>query len=187
VGLAARNVYFETTYRLAEVSDCRQSRKLADEAWKTHQGGHPTSKEYEKGFKAGFSEFIFDGRTYRPAPPPYLLTRQHKAAASQAALEDWIHGYEDGVAAAQQSGLRRLVVVPPDALARPPFPAPLPSATLGDWWEPPVVLGPPVPLVGPLGDQPIPPAQPHSEAAGPVELHTPRKLDWTPAAPQKGS
>jgi hypothetical protein len=97
--------------------ECKRNRQLADEAWGSFFSKHPTleySKDFESGFKEGFSDFLYSGGTGAPPPVPprcywnfkYETPEGHKAA------ENWFAGFRAGAENARESGYRKLVLVP---------------------------------------------------------------------------
>jgi hypothetical protein len=180
--LTAENVCFECSYQTDEIWEYWRDRRLAGEAWKTHAQAFPNlcnryeSAEYERGFKDGFADYLYDGRTYRPALPHRYLAARYETPEGQRLIEDWYAGYHFGVTAAQASGYRQFVVLPPQATQPRPFPPAPAYSGIAGWPVPPPA--PPGLMVPPLAS--IPAQQPR-----PVEvpvLPPPRIVEPEPTA-----
>lgn len=103
-------------YKDNHATDVR-ARELARQAWQEmDNGGGPGgfSNDYAKGFEDGFAEFLdFGGSgTPPPVPPRSYWKIEYQTPQGHQAIEDWYAGYAQGSGAAQESGLRRLFVVP---------------------------------------------------------------------------
>jgi hypothetical protein len=147
-------------------------RRLADDSWKQLKStGLVTefSADYERGFKDGYTDYLFAGGNGQPPPVPprdYWGVR-NKTPEGQQAAEDWFAGYRHGAAAAMDSGLRPLMIVPASVPPPPPGPpGPVPAAEQA---PPPSEevpqLPPPRPLMPPANGEPAketkaPPAGP---------------------------
>ncbi len=113
----ARNLSFEAVLCVDRKVACVHDRCLADAAWAEVQHAHPEqhfSADYVCGFKRGYAEFL---RTGAPVGPPPIPSRWYwkvcyETPAGHQAMEDWMAGFTQGVAAARASGERALVAVP---------------------------------------------------------------------------
>jgi hypothetical protein len=155
--LVCHGVYVVTFKTAQYVSDCREknrNRKWAEAAWKDVQKadpGAPYSEDYGKGFKEGFTTFVYRGGTGEPPPvaPPRYRTLKYQTPEGYQAIQDWFAGYRHGVDVAQKGGYRQWVTGPtslrcqgpvsphPPVEANPPVPAPPPHEFLPD---PPKVM-----------------------------------------------
>jgi hypothetical protein len=148
-------------------SECYQTLRdcaRAKEAWRAAQVECPDqafSRDYGCGFKAGFRDYLDAGGSGEPpAVPPfrYRLSGYDSPAGHQA-IEDWYAGFRHGSAAARDSGLRALNVVPlsappVDAVAEGAGPASLifnPGGPPGDGLPPPPVVPDELPPPRPVG------------------------------------
>lgn len=87
--------------------------KLADQAWqKIAHNGHSYSKDYQKGFKEGFADYLQNGGTGEPPPLPPRHYWDDASFAGRQAAEDWFAGFRHGSATARETGYRELIVVP---------------------------------------------------------------------------
>ncbi|HXG09750.1 MAG TPA: hypothetical protein VNK04_08170 [Gemmataceae bacterium] len=159
VAHATRNLSHETHRAANEVCMRARNRKAADAAWdqvRQSSPGVPFSRDYARGFKDGFLDYLEAGGTGEPPPVPdkRYWGVHYQTVEGHQAMEDWFAGYRHGAAAAQQSGLREVIMLP---VSLPAGPAPLQGS------------GPVHPSLGP---SPTPP----SEAVLPL----PRKLEVPP-------
>src|SRR5262245_6158477 len=63
-GNVARTTCVELRHRTEEGLERFRNRRLAERAWKEVQAscpGQPHSKEYARGFKAGYADYLFEG------------------------------------------------------------------------------------------------------------------------------
>lgn len=178
-GIAAHNLAYETALKTDNALACLRDRCLASMAWKTVKRTDPTpgcSKDYIRGFKDGFADYLHTGGCGRPAPLPprhswltyYRRTRCHKAA------DDWLAGFQFGAATAQARVHRKLAAVPsPETgpLLPPPTPMPGPGGIYLP--PPPPNVSSPDSLIEPelLSPTPLPlaPEDPQSAAQPPTE------------------
>jgi hypothetical protein len=113
----ARNLSFEAVLCVDRKAACVHYHRLADAAWAEVRHAHAEqyfSADYVRGFKRGYTEFL---RTGAPAGPPPIPSRWYwkvcyETPAGHQAMEDWMAGFTQGVAAARASGERALVAVP---------------------------------------------------------------------------
>lgn len=111
---------------LSARDDCverSRNRRLAEEAWKDVQQAapdQPYTVHYARGFKDGFADFLYAGGSGEPpvVPPRPYQGVAYETPEGQQAVENWFAGFRHGARAAQESGLRNLVVVP--VSLRPP-------------------------------------------------------------------
>jgi hypothetical protein len=160
--------------------ECRRNRELADEAWGSFFSKHPTleySKDFECGFKEGFSDYLYSGGTGAPPPVPprcywnykYETPEGHKAA------QNWFAGFRAGAESARESGYRKLVLVatstciPTSGTQMSPLPSPSQSAapdkSPGSGTGMEEMLPPPKPV--PNSDKPATEKSPTSEPPPP--------------------
>src|SRR5438552_2037945 len=161
--ITVRNLAYESALQTDNVLTCLRNRRLANAAWGQAQGadpGHEYSKDYARGFKDGFADYLdADGCGGPPPLPPrcyWLLP--YRTPPGHAASHDWFAGFQHGLAAAQASGYRRWATVPSSA----PGPA---------------TLHPPLPPPPPPNGLPSPPG-------GEPELPLPRQLGPAPGDPE---
>lgn len=197
--LTARNLKYETCYYSTECITHERCRKLALNAWnETLATGHVPnpSEDYASGFQDGFAEYLERGGMGVPPPMPprrYWKPRYQTPEGHQA-IQEWYAGYAHGAAAARESGLRELIVVPssvtgshgpvlpglpvlPPPMIKPeevaPTPRPLPSGSQSVVPQPPPTV--PVPL-------PPPSVAPPAPQSAPQETNLPKSP--SPPGPQ---
>jgi hypothetical protein len=106
------------TRMLDSVDDVREqhrNRKYAAAAWKQIAGADPDkySADHARGFVEGFADYLFSGKGDPPVVPPARYRGfRYQTPQGYQAIEDWFAGYRQGVAAAIDSGYRRLVTGP---------------------------------------------------------------------------
>src|SRR5207248_2959690 len=88
-----------------------RDRKLANAAWGRVMScglGAWYSADYERGFKDGYTDYLFAGGNGQPppVPPRDYWGVQNKTPEGQQAAEDWFAGYRHGAASAMDSGYR---------------------------------------------------------------------------------
>jgi hypothetical protein len=117
------------------ISDCvddarerRRNWKCAEGTWQQIRASDPLaySRDYAQGFKEGFAEYLYSGKEDPPAVAPAQYRRfSYQTPQGYRAIEDWFAGYRYGVAAAIETGYRRLVTAPVSAplASVPPEPA----------------------------------------------------------------
>ncbi|MGF1583139.1 MAG: hypothetical protein ACFCD0_27780 [Gemmataceae bacterium] len=107
---------YRTHEEVREVRERQRYRKWAQTAWaRTIQHGQAVdaSKDYEEGFIAGFSEYLYSGNDKDPVlPPKHYRNGKYQTAQDGNATNDWFAGFRHGAAAAQQTGFRQLVTGP---------------------------------------------------------------------------
>jgi hypothetical protein len=127
-----------TTTTVQAVSDCleqHRNRQWADGVWDdliAHNPGIAPSADYERGFKAGFADYLYRGGPVElPALPPWRYRwLKYRSPEGAAAVRDWFAGYRYGAAVVRDSGLRRWVTVQvgplvdltPPPVVKPPAP-----------------------------------------------------------------
>jgi hypothetical protein len=172
---AARDVSYEVKLKVQECLEEHRNVKTAEDSWKQTCAGKPLSRDYERGYKDGFADYLRAGGTGLPPPTP----EGHQA------IEQWYAGYREGSAAAQASGLRRLVLVPTHANLLPASPPPLPPPPPPTLPAPPSMpavqmeqlpnprvlpSAEPIPAAVPTRQAPIPPVPPADEPPPAIEL-----------------
>jgi hypothetical protein len=122
------NIYFNAARNLLEapvdradngVTFCR-FRKEADVAWEAFSGANPDhhySSHFERGFKFGFVDYLEDNG---PGKPPYLPIwcfrhDNYESPEGFQKIADWDAGFQEGTAAAVNSGLREYYILPTPA------------------------------------------------------------------------
>jgi hypothetical protein len=144
-GNMARTTSCEVGHFAREGLERIRDRHLAEEAWKQVQASCPDraySKDYARGFKAGYADYLFEGGPCEPPPfpPESYWGIGYQTPDGVRAMAEWNTGFRDGAAAAEASGLREVMVLP---LTDDPPPGPPP---------PPA---PPGPAPAPAGDEPL--------------------------------
>lgn len=114
---STRNLIFEPARVITECQERTRNRFLANEAWdeiRKHSPNVDYSKDYVKGFKAGFADYLYAGGTGTPPPlpPRHYWTVHYQTPEGFRAIEDWFAGFREGTAVAQQSGLRQELTIP---------------------------------------------------------------------------
>jgi hypothetical protein len=112
------------------------NRELARRAWAQLAASDPSvcsSPEYRDGFIDGYADYLNLGGTGAapPIPPRRYWNVDYKCPGGVEAIQAWYAGFEQGAAAAKESGIREVEVVPSSVLLPPP--------------EPPMAMGPEVP------------------------------------------
>ena len=120
-----------------------RNRKRAEEAWANcvRGSGAEWTKDYQRGFIDGYSEYLTGGGNGEPpASPPFRYRlRRYQTPDGLRAIEDWYAGYRHGASMAQVSGVRETIVIP---LSQLPGYATNPYPTIYAPAEPP--LAPPI-------------------------------------------
>lgn len=108
-----------------DISDCMDDARERKRNWKCAEGTweqirttdpHAYSPDYAQGFKEGFAEYLYSGKEDAPAVAPAHYRRfSYQTPQGYRAIEDWFAGYRCGVAAATETGYRRLVTAPVSA------------------------------------------------------------------------
>ncbi len=115
-----RNFALVTGRCIEEARERHRDRRWAEEAWAQVSQENPRSTDYAKGFKEGFTDYLYAGGNGDPpimAPPCYRRLR-YQTQEGYLAVQQWFAGYRHGAAEAQARGLREFVVGP-SALHRP--------------------------------------------------------------------
>jgi hypothetical protein len=117
VSNAYHNLSYEVKLSSAEVQEHGYYEKLALASWQeTVQGDdcREIPKDYERGFKDGFIDFVEFGGSGKPpsVPPKCYWEPQYRTPDGAAAIQAWYAGFRQGVAVAQRSGYRRWVTLP---------------------------------------------------------------------------
>jgi hypothetical protein len=116
----ARTLVAEPAHYPTYLEHCvlqRQTRKLAETAWQETAGaaGRAPQGCYADGFKEGYADFLQYGGNGEPPPiPPRDYWNEATPPGRTAAME-WFDGFRHGAAAAKQTGLRELIIVPASA------------------------------------------------------------------------
>jgi hypothetical protein len=95
----------------------REIARLADAAWKEYScspAGRNRPTEFEKGFRAGFTDYLdSDGNGQPPASPPsHLRCSILRTPKQNQDIDDWFAGWRLGAENAAQSGARERIAVP---------------------------------------------------------------------------
>jgi len=181
--ITVRNLAYESALQTDNVLTCRRNRRLAHEAWTQAQSadpGHEYSKDYARGFKDGFADYLDAGGCGGPPPLParHYWWIHYRTPQGHAAVTDWFAGFQHGVARAKESGFREWVTAPsptpgPEILHPPPPPPnglpfppsgepvlPFPRQLLPAPGDPQPAAGPPARLGNERGEDGDAPAQP---------------------------
>ncbi len=206
-GLVANATHTVTSRVEDAVNEVREKHRnsiWAKQAWDNvcaGTPGQPFSEDHERGFKAGFVEYVTYGGTGAPPPlpPKKYHSLKYQTPQGYQAIEDWFAGYRLGVGAAKEGGYRDLVtgpsslraaaihpvVLPPVAeLPRPapvPASAPTPVVPAMPSASPPPASMPPAPtpeLPPPTPDPMV--SSPIVPAIQPVAAETPQTTDKRP-------
>ncbi len=132
--------------------------RLATAAWQEIAGGQLTetySRDYVRGFKEGFADYLDAGGTGEPppVPPRCYWHNDYRTPEGHQAIQDWFAGFRHGAGCAKQSGLRHYAVIPSSLLVAQPV-AQVPSQ--GPAAEPPQEV---IPAPSPVGAK-LPSAKP---------------------------
>lgn len=119
----ARTVDYQTRYYVQEYRLNRRAQHYARQAWRSGELEAPDnrSKEFKDGYLAGYEGFLSTGSCEPPVTPPTRFWAWGKANAFERSA-DWYAGYQMGVIAAEQSGLRNQFTVPVSPTIAPPKP-----------------------------------------------------------------
>lgn len=177
--IAARNLAYECTLRTDNSLACVRNRCLANKAWnkvKRTNPGHAYSKDYVRGFKDGFADYLYAGGCGCPSPLPaqHSCLAHYRRSRCHEAIDDWLAGFQFGVATAQARGYRKWAAVPSAAVGPlishpPPVPGPegiYPPPPPSNGSSPSPHINPVLPLPTPLPDVPEDPqsaTQPSAE------------------------
>ncbi|MGA2032235.1 MAG: hypothetical protein ABSG68_08275 [Thermoguttaceae bacterium] len=90
--------------------------KCAAAAWQAHVEANPGDacrKEFERGFRDGFADFLYAGGTGEPppVPPRRLWNLDYRTPEGHQAVEDWFAGFRCGAAAAREGGCREQMTI----------------------------------------------------------------------------
>jgi hypothetical protein len=99
------------------------NRHRAKEAWEEVEKVFPDqcwSKDYVRGYKDGYADYLtYGGNGEPPATPPFIYRlRPYQTPDGIRAIEDWYSGFRHGSAMARASGYRETIVIP---LSSPPI------------------------------------------------------------------
>jgi len=175
---ATRNFSYEAHRFTSELTMAHRCRQWANQRWeevgRCSSGGKEASRDYEKGFKDGFVDYLLKGGTGcpPPTPPNCYLTHKYETPEGLKAIEDWYAGFKHGSSEAIATGYRQFIVVPlapldpPDVPPLLPPPPPVTPSVLPPGGTP--VVAPPVKVVEPIPLQPslpqpreLPPSEPN--------------------------
>jgi len=115
---AIDNINGTTSNVIHEYKFKQQCKKLAELAWETtcQEPAHRNhrSSEFEKGFKAGFIDYLdYNGNGEPPGTlPRHLRNPILRNAEQQQDLFDWVAGFRLGASVAAQEQWRSRIVVP---------------------------------------------------------------------------
>jgi hypothetical protein len=185
------NVVFETCLCTSETTGKIYYRMLACSAYNEYLAGHPdcaNSKDFAKGFKLGYADYLENGDccTAHALPPLRYWKIHYETPEGRAATLAWLQGFREGAAAAKASGFRNFVIVPvgpsnAPADAAPPMPPPN---------APPLGVGPVLPALPPTEELPVPNTLPTTPKTAPTPPSPPPSNDKTttkpPASPMPG-
>jgi len=195
----AENFVHDTAFEVKRVSDetCEKihNRRLANAAWRevensTERGSY--SADYASGFKDGYASYLFAGGNGEPPSslPGCYWGARYETPQGYQAIQDWFSGYRHGVVAAQQSGLRDLVVFPvgfsdPDLASYHPYPV-LPGSPARIQFAPttPDQLEKPLPAPTPLPGQASELHPPRQGSPNSAEQRAPRLQPAGPGKPR---
>lgn len=112
----ARTVFGEAHYQVTDCGVRSKIHKVAKEKWKAYALACPdvaNDKDYERGFRDGFSAHVISGDVEPPPlPPSRYLASDYVSVYGAQAMQDWFNGYRAGILAAEQSGYRHLLELP---------------------------------------------------------------------------
>lgn len=131
-GLGASNLFNEAKLIRDNRYEKLRYACLAHEAWQRVKAGsrcQTYSAAYGEGFQAGFADYLYAGGCGEPpALPPKRYRHFHaETPAGAVAAQQWYEGFRHGAAVANESGLRKFVVV---SLPSPPLPQSPPPGAL---------------------------------------------------------
>ena len=114
---ASRNFFEMPIESRDDCAERARHRHEAEAAWEKVQAAHPEQAYtvyYGQGFRDGFADYLYAGGNGQPPvlPPWYYRRTVHETPEGIASAEDWFAGYRHGAKAAEESGLRQLVLVP---------------------------------------------------------------------------
>ncbi len=120
---AARNLTELPIQSCDEVRLHLRNSHRADEAWDQVRQDFPGqcwSKDYARGFKDGYADYLDYGGNGEPTATPPFIYRLHPYQTPDGlrAIEDWYAGFRHGAALARPSGYREALVIP---LSSPPI------------------------------------------------------------------
>jgi hypothetical protein len=168
VELAACNLSYEAWLCKEHTVACVRNRKAAEQALRESyclNSSQRYSADYEKGFKAGYTDQLDANALLAPPaiPPKHYWSDRYQTPEGHVAIEDWFRGYQQGAHTARISGQREFLAVP--FVGHGPAPGMLPpqnpmpeteGAASGVNSTP---LASPFPIVTPTAEQ-LPPARP---------------------------
>ena len=161
----ARNTVLVPCQRINEIVLDHKNHHLAKKAWREIEKNHPRktfSRDYRKGFIAGYDDYLDDGGNGMPPPVPPWPYRQNwkKTPEGVQASREWFAGFSHGAAEARNSGIREYQIAP--------------TATRGPYKPPPPIRDPQHPMNFPPGNANM---RPHAEPIQQPMLPQPRMLD----------
>lgn len=111
---------FHFCKEMNELIECNRNHELAHQAWIEEAQAHPGQEfscDYEKGFVAGYSDYLLAGGPGNPPPvPPRMYWRaEYESPVGHQLIQDWYAGFRHGVRVAQESNYRQFVVIPTTA------------------------------------------------------------------------
>ncbi len=117
---AARNLAYEPMRYTDDAVECYRNHRLACEAWDhvaEANGGKAFSRDYRRGFKDGYADYLRNQGTGMPPPvPPKCYWNQHyQTPEGHAAIEDWYAGFAHGAQAAREGWRAPFLTVPTHA------------------------------------------------------------------------
>ncbi len=90
-----------------------RTEKLADDAWQELTAhGDEHSKDFHRGFRTGFSDYLQFGGKGEPPPVPPRFYWDETSPAGRQASQDWFAGFRRGASMAKATGYRELILVP---------------------------------------------------------------------------
>jgi hypothetical protein len=165
LAVTARNVTEMPIQHCDQIRMEQTNRHRAERAWGDMVKGFPEqcwSKDYERGFKDGFADYLDNGGNGEPpATPPFCYRLwPYQTPQGLREIDEWYAGFRHGSGVARTTGLRETIVIP---LSSPPINAVerFPST------DPP--LGGPVSLPRPI----MPPAKQPEELPRPKPVPPP--------------
>ena len=130
---AARNLFEAPVDRVDNWLTYCRFRREADVAWDAFRAanpGHTYSSYYERGFKFGFVDYLEDNGQGKPPYVPIWCFRNihYESPEGFQRIADWDAGFQEGAAAAVNSGLREYFIMPtPVQLLGVPVPPAAPT------------------------------------------------------------
>jgi hypothetical protein len=171
LAVAARNIAELPVQSCDEARLEARDRRRAEAAWERVVKDYPDqcwAKDYAKGFKAGYADYLTNGGNGEPpATPPFgYRLRPYQTPQGLRQIDEWYAGFRHGAAVGRASGYRETIVIP---LSSPPINAverlpntepPIATPTLRPPEEPPLAVPealPPEPVPIPDPEESPPP------------------------------